>query len=156
MKKLICALSVSLLTTAAFAGTTANLLLTGTVPKKLDISIDQTSVSLDLTATRSNFGIANVREKSNSNTGYKVTIQSSNLGALKRVSGTETFSYSLRYGGSNLTSQSSLGGDTIVMTTSPGVHNIVKPLEISYTGVLAEDMVEGTYEDTLTFTIAAN
>lgn len=156
MKKIIATLTFSLLTASVMAATSATLLLSGSVPKKLDISLDTSSVTLDLTANKSNFKIATVTEKSNSNTGYKVTIVSANRGVLKRVGGTETFSYSLKYGTTNLASQGVAAGDTIVGTTAAGLTNTTKDLFISYSGVAAENMVEGSYEDTLSLTIAAN
>lgn len=155
MKKIII-LITSFTSTALLAGTTATLVLTGSVPKRLDISLDVSSVSLDLTTTRNNFKIATITEKSNSNTGYKVTLTSANRGVLKRTGGTETFTYGLKYGSTNLTSQGVVAGDTIVGSASAGVFNVSKDLYISYTGVPAENMVEGTYEDTVSLTIAAN
>lgn len=156
MKKFLTLLALTTLTSTAFAGTSATLVLSGSVPKKLDISLDASAVSLDLTVNKSDFKIATVTEKSNSNTGYKVTISSANNGSLKRVGGTETFAYSLKYGTTNLSAQNTLAGDTVIGSTAAGLHNVQKDLSISYSGVAAENMVEGSYEDTLNLTIAAN
>jgi hypothetical protein len=156
MKKFLTVLALTTLTSTAFAGTSATLVLSGSVPKKLDISLDTSAVTLDLTVNKNNFKIATVTEKSNSNTGYKVTIASANNGNLKRVGGTQTFPYSLKYGSTNLTSQNTLAGDTVVGSTSPGLHNVQKDIFISYSGLAAESMVEGSYEDTINLTIAAN
>lgn len=147
-------LGLILLSANIYSATSATLHLTGTVPKKLDISIDVSTVSLDLTANKNDFKIATVTEKSNSNGGYKVNITSQNLGKLKREGGTEQFNYSLKYGGSSMALTSAAGGSQIV--TASGVQSQAKDVLISYTGAAAETMVEGTYSDLLTLTISAN
>jgi hypothetical protein len=156
MKNLMTTLALTVLTSTAFAGTNATLVLSGSVPKKLDISLDTNAVVLDLTTSKNLVKIATVTEKSNSNTGYKVTIASANKGVLKRVGGTETFAYTLKYGSTPLTAQGVTAGDTIVGSSSAGLTNVNKDLAISYSGVAAESMVEGSYEDTINLTIAAN
>jgi hypothetical protein len=82
-----------------------------------------------------------------------VTITSANLGKLKRTDGAEVFPYSLKYDGTALNLSTSAG------TTYERWHifyvNILRNLTISYTGKPAEQMVAGTYTDTITFEIAA-
>jgi hypothetical protein len=154
MKNFLMLVSTLLITSNVFAGTSATLKLVGSVPKKFDLAIDVSSATLDLTATKSDFKVATLTEKSNSSSGYKVTVASAGLGHLVRVGGTEKFSYNLKYGGQSVGLGSTAGGS--VSTSSTGVVTNTKDVTLSYTGVLPESMVEGSYEDTLTFTISAN
>lgn len=150
MKSLITALALTM-TTMSFAATTATLQLKGTIAQNLDISIVPESVatSLNLTQNASAVKVATLTEKSNSNTGYKVTVSSANNGKLKN--GTFQFSYTLGYNSQqlNLTSPQT-------QTYAVGAHNVQKDVTISYTGQAQETLVAGDYTDTVTFTIAAN
>lgn len=90
---------------------------------------------------------------SNSRTGFKVTFTSSNLGKLKRVSGAEVFPYTMKVGGLDVGLTTASGTTFNVDQTGP--MTISRDITISYTGKSAETMVEGTYLDTVTLTIAA-
>lgn len=153
MKKL---LLLSLLSFNAFAATSGTLLLQGIVLKKLDILVTPTPVAsaLNLEVSQTDLKVATVNEKSNSKTGYKVTITSANLGKLKRTDGPEVFNYTLKYANTPVLLSSSAG--TVFSNASMSVVNINKDLNISYTGALNQTMIEGTYADTLTLTIASN
>jgi hypothetical protein len=143
-----------LISTNAFSASSAVLKLVGVVPKKLDIGIDVSTAALDLSVNKVDFKIATITEKSNSNNGYKILITSLNLGNLVRVSGNEKFSYGIKYGGAaaNLTSAA---GQSF-SNSSSGAVTASKDVLISYTGVAAQSMLEGSYEDTITFAISAN
>lgn len=157
MKKLLAVGALLTLTsTSAFALTTGTLLLQGQVAKKVNITVNALGVAsaLVLDTTQSDLKVATVNEQSNSKTGYKVTITSAQLGKLKRDVGSEVFSYSLKYGGSAV-DLSTAAGTTFTNATAAAV-NVNKDLAISYTGVAAESMIEGTYADTLTLNIASN
>ena len=147
---------LSLTSTVSFGATTGTLLLQGVVAKKVSIDVNPQAIAsaLDLEVSQTDLKVATVNEKSNSNTGYKVTITSANLGKLKRSGGAEVFSYSLKYGGSNVSLSSASG--TVISSASASVANVNKDLNISYTGVPAETMVEGSYSDTVTLNIASN
>lgn len=152
MKKLILAALTTTISLSAFAGTSATLLLKGTIAPVLNIAVtpEPQAATLDLTTTQSNTKVATVQEKSNSSSGYKVTISSQNLGVLKN--NTHTFIYSLSYNGVPLNLASPVtqtAGASAAVTANKNVN-------ISYTGVPAEQLVAGDYTDTITFTIAAN
>lgn len=153
MKKWILT-ALTLTSTTAFAATTGTLLLKGTVAVKVDIDVAAEAIAstLPLSVSQTNTKIASVREKSNSNSGYKVTISSANLSNLKRASGTQLFPYTLKYAGVAL----NLASPVVQSYTTAASVNVSKDLTISYTGVPAEDMIAGDYTDTVTFTIAAN
>jgi hypothetical protein len=147
--------STLVLSTTTMAATSGVLLLQGQVAKKLSIDVTAASAAsaLNLEVTQSDLAVASVNEKSNSNTGYKVTITSANAGKLLRAGGSEVFAYTMKYGGSAVALS---GSGTTISTASAASVNVNKSLAISYTGVPAESMVEGTYSDTLTLNIASN
>lgn len=151
MKKTLLALTLSM-SFSALAGTSATLLLKGSIPALLNIAVtpELNASALDLTVTQSNSKVATVQEKSNSYSGYKVSIASQNLGVLKN--GTHAFAYSLSYDGSPLNLSSTV---TQVNSSSTAV-TVNKNVNISYSGVPAEQLVAGDYSDVVTFTIAVN
>lgn len=157
MKKLLIATSLLTLTTTSFAATSGTLLLQGIVAKKVNIVVTPTAVAsaLVLETSQTDLKVATANEQSNSSTGYKVTVSSANLGKLKRTDGSEVFSYTLKYGGSAV-GLSTAAGSVVTNSSSASVVNANKDMSISYTGVAAETMVEGTYADTLTVNIASN
>lgn len=157
MKKLLIATTLLTLSTTAFSATTGTLLLQGVVAKKVAIVVTAESVAsaLNLETTQSDLKVATSNEQSNSKVGYKVTVKSANLGKLKRTDGSEVFAYTLKYGGTAV-GLSTAAGSVVTNTSSAASVNVNKDIAISYTGVAAESMVEGTYSDTLTLDIASN
>jgi hypothetical protein len=155
-KSLVVTALIALSTSPAFSATTGTLLLQGVVAKKVAIVVTAAAVAsaLDLETSQTDLKVATVNEQSNSKTGYKVTIASTNLGKLKRTDGAEVFAYTLKYGGSNVGLTTAAG--TTFTTSSAASVNVNKDLNVSYSGVAAESMVEGTYADTLTLNIASN
>lgn len=147
---------VGLLSTQSFAATSGTLLLQGVVAKKVSIVVTPESVAsaLNLETSQTDLKVAAVNERSNSKTGYKVTITSANLGKLKRTDGPEVFNYTMKYGGSAVGLSTSAG--SVFNNASTSVVNVNKDLAISYTGALNETMIEGTYSDTITLNIASN
>ncbi len=91
--KTFLALTFAFTTLTSMAATTATLLLKGTVPQVLSIAVTAEPVAsnLPLATTQSNTKVASVNERSNSNTGYKVTISSANQGKLVRSGGSQQF-----------------------------------------------------------------
>ncbi|MBC7538949.1 MAG: fimbrial protein [Bacteriovorax sp.] len=156
MKKLLLATTFLALASTSFAATTGSLLLQGTVAQKISLVVTSQSIAstLDLSTSQTDLVVASVNEQSNSKTGYKMTISSANLSKIKRTDGADVLSYTMKYNGSAV-GLSSAGGTTITNSAGTSV-NLNKSVSISYTGVAAESMVEGTYADTVTFTIAAN
>jgi hypothetical protein len=155
MKKFILVATLAI-TSTTFAATSGTLVLQGVVAQKLSIAVTPATAasSLDLSTSQTNLTVASINEKSNSKTGYKVTITSANAGNLKRTDGADVFAYTMKYGGTAVGLTGS--GTTFGQSASTGSVNVNKDLAISYTGIAAESMVEGTYADTLTLNIAAN
>ncbi len=150
MKRIFTAVLMTM-TTLSFAATTATLQLKGTIAQALDISIvpETLATSLNLTQNASSLKVATINEKSNSNTGYKVTVSSLNSGKLKN--GTFLFSYTLGYNSQQLNLASPQ-----TQTYAVAAHNVTKDVTISFTGIAQDALVAGDYTDTVTFTIAAN
>lgn len=154
MKTLIIAFALTLSSVSAFAQSQATLILKGEVNRQLSISIlaDNLAGNLPLDVSQNGTRVARVQEKSNSKTGYKVSIDSANDGVLKRTSGNQTFPYSLAYNGQTLDLTQ------VVEVSYPAASAVtqIRDLNISYTGVPADQMVAGEYTDTITFSISAN
>ncbi len=156
MKNLIITWGLALTTSfSAFAATTATLNLKGNVPNVMSIDLVAESVALllPLQTTQTNTRVAVVTEISNSNTGYKITAVSTNLGTLKHANG-NLFSYNLFYAGTNLNLQNA--SPTPIVNSSTNAVNRTRDVTISYTGVPADQLTAGDYTDSVTFTIAAN
>lgn len=140
---------------AAFTATSGTLILSGAVPRVVSITVTPAAVAsaLDMSVTQTNLKIGVVNERSNSKTGYKATVKSANLGKLKRTDGLEVFPYSLKISGENINLSTAAGSDYFFYNTQ--LYDTNRDMFISYTGKPAEQMTEGTYQDTLTFTISA-
>ncbi|WP_372652678.1 fimbrial protein [Halobacteriovorax sp.] len=156
MKKLFIASTLTLMSASSFAATQGTLLLQGTIDQVLSLSVTPESGvnnSLDLTSTETDLKVAEVSEETNSNTGYKILVRTANGGLLKNGSLDEV-SYTMKYDGTAVTLAQS---DTEVKNESTGgVYSYASDVEISYTGQSAASLTQGTYSDTVTFTIQAN
>jgi hypothetical protein len=155
MKNLF-ALTLAVMTTgSAMAATTGTLLLRGTVPRLLEITVSPEAIAstLPLDTTQSNTLVAVVNEKSNSKTGYNVSISSANLGKLVHESETSSVvNYNLSYDGNAV----DLAAGDVFTYSGAGANNNNRNVNISYTGIDHDLLIEGDYSDTVTFTIAAN
>ncbi len=138
--------------------------VTGRMAELLDLYADREPGirSMDLTAAVANRLIASVHERSNSSTGYTVTITSENLAAdgtgatdpfFEHDLGADRLTYTLTYSGTPVGPWS--GGASIVAdsgsTTAP--EWLTKDLRISYSGTTT--LAAGDYEDRLIITISA-
>ncbi len=141
---------------SAFSATSDDLKLKGKVPKKLSILVtpETVALNLDLEASPTALLVASVNEKSNSNTGYKITADSLNNGALvNQQDTTQSVTYSMTYDGAAVDLSST---DEVKNVSASGVHDNDSDVKIAYTGAPHESRVEGSYTDTVTFTISAN
>lgn len=151
MKKLLI-LSV-FIANSALAATTGTLNLIGIIPKKVEITVTSKPVAsaLDLETTASNLSVGTLTGKSNVNAGYKISVVSANAGKLVHSTvSTEFINYTLKIDAASV----SLAGTGFLSFT--GKAPFTKDVNISYTGVDAFTKEDGTYSDTLTFTISAN
>ena len=155
MKKLVTSILLFVLSAPAFSATSGFFLLRTQVPRRVSISVLPSAVAsaLDLSTTQINLKVANATAMSNSKTGFKVTFTSANRGNLKRISGAEVFPYSMKVDGLDVGLSTATGTTFNIDQTAP--MTISRDITISYTGKPVETMLEGTYLDTVTLTIAA-
>lgn len=142
------------LSSQSFAALSGTLLLKGNVPAVLAISVDAEAIasSLPLDTTQTDTLVAVVNEKSNSTSGYKVSISSDNAGKLVHESeSASTITYSLSYDGQSV---DLANGDEFTYGSAPV--DVDRDVTISYTGKEHTELFEGDYSDTVTFSIAAN
>jgi spore coat protein U-like protein len=149
----------------ASAATEGTLVLQGTVPGILEITVNAEPGhdTLDLSLNAADVKVATIVERSNKKAGYTVTLESAN--ALVDSASTGVFKntdpaypdyslgYTISYAGTAITlsSGSAVISDVSGKTSGSGES---KDVAISYNGA-DEFPYEGTYTDTLTFTIAA-
>lgn len=155
MKKFLFAFSFfAVLGSQSQAATSASLVLKGMVPSLLTLELSSESIatSLPLNVTQANTKVGTVVEKSNSATGYKITVDSQNKGKLIRNGGNEAVNYTMNYGGQGVNLQSAQQ-----LTYSGAFAGTrTRDVQISYQAVPFENLVAGEYNDTVTFTISAN
>lgn len=154
MKLIAVVFSSLTLGASAFAATSGVLQLRGTVPARLSIEVnaEATASALPLETDQVDTLVAQTVEKSNSKTGYKVGISSTNEGELVSAEdSSSTIAYTLKYNGNTV----DLSGDEYSYSFPTGGSN-TRDVTISYTGVAYEDLIEGVYADDVTFTISAN
>jgi hypothetical protein len=157
MKKILATTALmTLVSTPVLAAKTGTLLLQGTVDEVLSLTVDAVvgvHDKLDLSASPTNLQVATVNENSNSETGYVIEVKSDNAGKLQN--GTlDSVSYTMTYGSSGPITLTSSYQDAKVVSTG-GVYNTSEDVSISYAGKPAEQLVQGTYSDVVTFSIKA-
>ena len=144
--------------TPAFAASTGDLDLSGSVVAACDVSVTPVAGvadNLPLTSAQSGLNVGSVNETCNDADGYTVTAQSANSSVLQPLGPTSTDSvaYTFSYNGTGVDLSSGAAmtvTDASAPTGSGGSSNLV---DISYAnpGFIEAD----TYTDTITFTIAA-
>lgn len=152
MKKLLLAL---LMIGNIEAATTGTLVLQATVAQDLPLTVTAEAVasSLDLSTSQTGLKVGTVNEKSNSGTGYTISAKSTN-GSLLKNGALDQLSYQITYdGGSAITLTTS--DQTVKTQSTGGLYDHDSDVDIVYTGKAPATMVQGTYSDTITFTIAA-
>ena len=141
-----------------------NITVTGRMARLLDIYSDREPGIrfMDLTVTRTDKLIATVNERSNSATGYRVSVTSKNL-ADDSGGATEPYflhsasagqlTYSLKYDGTAVGPWSSGTAQLTDSGSTTAPEWLSKQLQISYSGSIS--LPAGDYEDILTLTISA-
>ena len=139
----------------AFAATTGTLLLKGTVPAVLSITVTPTTLAanLPLDTTQSNGHVADINARWNTLNGARVSVSSANAGTLVHDSiSSSSMAYTLTVPGVGTFSVATPQSFDAAIA---GPQNQNAALGINYTGVPHENLVEGNYSDTLTFTITS-
>ena len=145
---------------AAQAGTTGSVNLSGSIAQSCNISVSAQSIAsnLDLTTTSSSTTVANVTENCNDKLGYKVTLTTQNgdtTGTFKGASSgnNDTLNYTVTYNGAAQT----FSGKNVQVTNATArtaAGGVTKALAIAFTGTAS--LNADTYTDTLTLTMTAN
>lgn len=169
MMKTLTTLGALVFSVNAFAATTGQLLITGTVGNRTylsltsmgaDVSVDQTlNVDTIVNGTETTKTFSNImHEVSNSTGGYKITLTSANAGEL-RGPGTNKVKYSLDYTSAKIaiancafTAACTANSGALTAKTSSAVSVTVKA-----TSTVAEvaALTSGVYSDTVTVAIVA-
>ncbi len=139
----------------AHAATTGSITISGTVAQQTSIDVNPLTGynALDLGTSQTDLAVAEVVEKNNTNLGYKVTLTSQNAGKLKNGTLGQV-SYTAKYGSSSVNLSTTPQQITSGAVASSPV-NVTKQFKVSYSGVDTSTMMQGTYSDTLTFTISS-
>ncbi len=147
---------------SVFSATTGSLVLTGTVSGIMDLTVtpEPSASALDLINTQIGLKVATVNEKSNKAAGYTIKLESASAIAagsdisslIGTVGNSDTIDYALHYDSNFVVFENGIATitDSTQTTSASGVD---KDLTISYSG--DNSLSEGSYSDTLTFTIAA-
>lgn len=145
-----------LLPAMAFASQSGTLSLSGVVAANNSISITPNganNTSLNITGGATGVNVASVTEVSNDESGYKITVASTNSGFLQADSNDKT-SYQVSYnGGSYITPTTNA---STVKTVSSLSQQTSATSQVTVNVTAAPNAMAGTYSDTLTFSIVAN
>lgn len=135
---------------------TGNLTIVGTMPVITQIQVLDNLVNLDLSQVGTDVVVGSLRERSNSASGYTVTVTSQNSGALVGDVLSESLNYTLSIGGTTFDVSSGtpvLITDSLARTTAAGSsRNIAVSHGSGDAGGLL--LAQDTYRDVLTFEIA--
>ena len=131
---------------AALAGEVERIRLEAVVPVRCGIEVTRHSVTLDLAVGFDQVRVATIVESCNSPSGYTLTFNSAAEGALVR--GGVAVHYDAHYGAQAL----ALGAPAVLGRTGPafGVRH-----DFSLSAPAVSGLPSGTYQDTVTITIAA-
>lgn len=156
MKKMIIAALV-LSSISAFAGTSVNLSLKGTVAPVNELSIvaDTTvSEALNITGGTTGAKVATLTEKSNDKNGYDIMMSSTNGGVLKHsVDSTKTTSYQLSIGSGSMVTPTTTLTPVKFSGLLSGLTTSTSDIKINVRAL--PNAVAGEYNDTVTFSLVA-
>ncbi|MFW5801609.1 MAG: hypothetical protein ACOCVC_06225 [Spirochaeta sp.] len=133
-----------------------SLTVQGNMPLIVELQIEDANTTLQLEEAATDVLIATVRERSNSTSGYTLSLTSANAGELADDTGDSSLAYTLSYGGTevDLTSGTIVANSSTSRTPAQGVEQEV--LVSHGSGDADGDFLpEGQYTDTLTFEITA-
>jgi hypothetical protein len=139
----------------AFAATSGQLPLKGSVPAVVSIAVSALPIAstLPLNVTQNRTRVGTSTETWNTLNGAKVHISSLNQGFLVHQSVTSSkIAYVFRYRNTNV----NLASGQTFNTNQQGRRTANRALRVSYTGVPHSSLIEGDYTDIITLSISAN
>lgn len=153
MKTLI-TVALALAAFSVSAGTTATLNLKGVIAQLMDVSVEAETLATNLPLDQAvnDQKVGKVVEKSNSATGYRVSVSSQYGGKLVLTGDNSNFiNYQLKYNNNSIP----LTTSPFVISTNAQRGRFERDLHITYSQP-SEYAAAGEYTDVVTFTIAAN
>lgn len=120
--------------------------IVGEVPAVCTVSVAERGTTLDLANGADRVPVATVEERCNTAAGYSVTLTTQNGGQLRTDSGAAGVPYTITYDGAT----QSGGGMVATRTASP----LPQSRELSVSAAAPNKLQSGTYQDTITITIA--
>ncbi|MDE1145300.1 MAG: hypothetical protein PW843_01620 [Azospirillaceae bacterium] len=142
------AIAATLFTAApALADSSGTVKLSGVVSLSCVVTVTDNNASLNILAGSSNVQVGSVVETCNDGAGYTITVASANGGALKSsATGAQAVAYTTNYDGTN-------GSGSSFTVTRSGAQ-FGKTAALYVTVPANAQAIAGTYNDTLTVTIA--
>ncbi len=131
---------------AALAGEVEQIRLEAVVPLRCGIEVTRHNVALDLAAGFDQTRVATIAESCNSPSGYTLTFDSASEGALLR--GDAAVPYDAYYGAKAL----ALGEPAVLGRSGPAFGD---RHDFALSAAAVSGLASGTYQDTVTITIAA-
>lgn len=148
---------VMLATTSAMAATTGTLQIQGVVgvTNEIIINAKAEATALNIVGGENNRNVAEVTEKSNSPSGYKINMKSANAGRLVHTTdnGKQT-PYTVSYNGQSAISLHQT--DQTVRTVSNLNNMTTNTAQVIVNVTPLSNAMAGTYQDTITISIVSN
>jgi hypothetical protein len=134
------------------AATSGTLTLSGVIDAVVSIVVNDTGAgsNMDLTLAQNDLVVATLDESSNTAAGYQIFVKSTNAGLLKHSNGAGV-TYTAKYDGSMVTL--AVTDQLAKSVVTGGVQSDSSDFAISYSAQDATTLEQGTYTDTVTFTI---
>lgn len=135
--------------TGAQAAASGTIRLQGSVAVDCAVTVTDNAVALNLTGGESNRAVGQVVETCNSGTGYTISITSANNGSLASAgTGTAPIAYTVGYDGTN-------GSLNAPLVASRNQAQFGRAATLTVSVPASTQYIAGTYQDTVTVTIAA-
>jgi spore coat protein U-like protein len=146
--------AIALLATTSFAATEGLLTLTGVVDVRYEISLSNSSATVDIINGESSKLVATATEVSNNLSGYKISMKSAYGSNLRHsADASKQVAYTVTYDGSSPYSLTT--SDQVVKPASAlaGLTTDTSEIRVSFPG--QPNAAAGTYSDTITVSISA-
>jgi len=143
-------IGVVILLSMSLFGATTTVSLTGNIPSTVEITFIEQNLPLDLITTVVDTTIGVITEKAN--TGYTITVSSTNAGKLIGNTTAEELVYTAKYDGVVIVLSSTA---VEILANGVKIAGVDKIFTISYT-IVDYELSPDLYEDDLVFVITAN
>jgi len=145
--------AITVLSTSAFALTEGLLTLTGVVDVRYEISLDNSSATVDIINGENGKLVATATEVSNNLTGYKILMSSARGSKLMHTNLVNFVAYTVSYDGSGPITLSNADQQVKPASALSGLTTDTSQIRVTFPG--QPNALAGTYSDTITVKIAA-